>query len=106
MGDNTIKAMLCALLDMASEGEEINMYVPTPSDVAWAKNFLPMFHDGGVWGVPRLGIYKINHTDKTLTLVEQWGPDSYFDMDVAVFEMVGYKVRKRPTKLVDVEVLN
>jgi hypothetical protein len=98
--------MAYALRDMLAAGEEINMYVPTVDDVAWAKDFLTRVHDDGFWGVPRLGIYKISHTDKTLTLVEQWGDDDYFDRDVAVFGMRGYRVVKKLARKIPVELLN
>lgn len=98
--------MLAALSDMMAAGEEINMYVPTPSDIEWATNFLRMIRDGGIWEVPRLGIYVVSHKEKTLTLVEQWGDDEYFDLDVAVFKMCGYRVVKKLAKQVPTELLN
>lgn len=98
--------MAYALRDMLAAGEEINMYVPTAGDVKWAMGFLAAIKDGGVWDVPRLGVYLVSHTDKTLTLVEQWGDDGFFDMDVAVFGVCGYKVRKKPAKPVVAHQLN
>jgi len=98
--------MAYALRDMLAAGEEINMYVPTVDDVAWAKNFLSRINDNGMWAVPRLGVYKVSHTKKTLTLIEQHGSDLYFDMDVAVFGVCGYKVRKKLARKIPVELLS
>jgi len=75
-------------------GKKTDGYIPKQSDIEWAKNLLNILKDQSTWGVPRLGTYMVNKDAKTLTLVQQWGPDRFFEMDVAVFGACGYKVSK------------
>jgi hypothetical protein len=69
-------------------------YTPKSSDLQWARNLMKLTTDGAIWTAPRFGMYRIDHTNKTLTLIESWGPEEYGEMDVAVFGAIGYTVKK------------
>lgn len=47
-------------------------YIPSDIDKLWLRNVLQITANGGVLAYPSTGlIYKINHKDKTLTLVNK-----------------------------------
>lgn len=72
-------------------------YTPTESDITWAQDLLKLLKDGAIWTAPRFGTYRVDHTNKKLVLIESWGPETFYALDVAVFRDVGYEVTKEQT---------
>ena len=74
-------------------------YRPTPLDVRWAREMARILKDGGVFAGRQCpaAVYRINHTDRTVTCVE---PSALEDpvaaqvhaCNVATFAEIGYTV--------------
>lgn len=44
---------------------------PRASDIQWTENLIRSIKDGGMWAIPMSSnIYRVNHTEKQLELVE------------------------------------
>jgi hypothetical protein len=44
---------------------------PKPSDIAWQKKLFSTLNNGGIWAVPiSRSVFKVNHTTKTIRLLE------------------------------------
>lgn len=63
-----MKSKANMLVNRLLEAED---WQPRPSDIAWTENLLRMIKDGGMWAVPMSSsIYRVNHKDRQLELVE------------------------------------
>jgi hypothetical protein len=65
---------------------------PSESDIAWVSNLMRIMKDGSSWGMPMNGtVYKIDHKNKRLTLVEG-KVDGMFFRNKKCFAKIGYEV--------------
>ena len=66
---------------------------PTQTDLNWCQNLLKTVSDNGVWGTS-MGIYKVSHKNKTLTLVAK--PSGYdpgfHQRNIIAFKKLDYQV--------------
>jgi hypothetical protein len=79
---------------------EKGTWTPRPSDIEWAKNFVLILRDGGVWG-NSFGVYKINHKKKVLKLIgifDERFRESIHDRSVKVFAELGWKITDNTKK--------
>jgi hypothetical protein len=67
---------------------------PRPSDIEWARNFVLILKDGGIWG-NSFGVYRLERKSKTLRLIEVINEhlrEEIHDRSVKVFAELGWKV--------------
>jgi hypothetical protein len=65
---------------------------PKSSDIVWASKLIRMMNDGDSWCMPMNNtVYKVDHKNKTLTLIEG-RVDVMFFRNSKCFGKIGYKV--------------
>lgn len=74
-------------------------FTPNEAQIAWARRLLSSLNDDAAWIVPATGqIYKVSHTNKTITLIEGDPNDhqGWHEMNKVLFAAVGYRVLDGP----------
>lgn len=71
-------------------------YIPTKTDIEWARTLIDAIKDGGVWAAPAAGsIYTVNKRTKTLTRTETLDysdKTKIHERTKIVFSKIGYNV--------------
>ena len=67
---------------------------PTTTDLAWCESLVAIIKDGGIWGTPATGIYRVDHINKQLVLMErspEFNKEDY-ERNVIAFAAIGWQV--------------
>ena len=68
-------------------------YIPTKIDIEWAKQVVANIYDGKIIGFPSSDLfYRVNHKDKTMSLISGNAADEIHLRTIVVFGKIGDSV--------------